>query len=166
MDKFALLLGIPEDRTPSALLEMTSSDQSATAMTSPVGLEEWVTAIHLVNNRYIVSSQYMTTRKCYVIVIFDSVHDDERKQHLLPQLKCLYERVRDASDIRKYIVPEREGSTSASGLFAAAHATMRMHRQDPGYYISDEDLLRCHMYRCLQNEEVTSFPVRHRRKRR
>ena len=168
MDKFALLLGIPEDRTPSALLEMTSSDlsasaktsseQSATAMMSPVGPEEWVTAIHVVNNRYVVSSQYETIKRDYIIAIFDSVRDDEREQHLLPQLRCLYERVRHASDIR-YRVPKCKGSTSASGLFAAAHATMRMHRKDPDDYILDEDLLRCHMYRCLQNEKVTLFPA-------
>ena len=151
MDQFALLCGIAEDHTPSALL--------ANAPTSSVGQKQRFTAIHLVNNHFVVSHQYFYSHSWrYVNAVYDYEHDDDRIQHLLPQLKSLYENVRDASDV-EYYVPRRQGSTSSSGLFAAAIAAMLIHGENPYDPILDEDLLRCYVYRCLQNGKVELFPT-------
>ena len=144
-----MLCGIPEDQRPSVLL--------ATAIMPPAGPNWKVTvAIHLVNNHYVVS--YHDGFHPF-IDIYDSVYDDECVQRILPQLKCLYEEVTEKYRIRHYTVQQREGSTTASGLLAVAHATMLMNRKYPNCRTLDEDLLRCHMVRCLQNERVTLFPA-------
>ena len=50
------------------------------------------------------------------------------------------------------------------GLFAVAFATSLVHGEQPGHFLFDQEKMRPHLLKCLQNGDLTMFPFKKRRR--
>ena len=96
------------------------------------------------------------------VCVYDSMYPTT-STHVKHQIASLLATTQNTIRLRHMDVQMQSGGYDC-GLFAIAFATALVHGEQPGRFLFDQDKMRHHLLKCLQEGELTPFPVKKTRR--